>query len=150
MKCRLIVFAIAFSAVTQAYAGDIADSVLVGCWRFESGTSYLADGRTIAAQTKCTTEYSKDRITSRCVGDKGESVITYTYTIPTPGVYEAEMLSHSGMPSAVGSLRRVEYDVKNDGLTLITYPQTTKPAPLNAAVKFVSKSRRDTKSCRPD
>lgn len=134
---------------TVAWGEEKSDAALIGCWRFDSGISYLADGREIAAKTKCTAEYGKNRITSRCIGENGSFIITYSYRISSPGIYEAEMLTHPGMPSAVGSRRLFEYEIKNNELHLTTYPQTNKPAPLNAAVKFVSRSTRDAKSCQP-
>jgi hypothetical protein len=145
-----VVFAsLLFFVFEAAFSVQAKDTQLQGCWRSVTGTSHLADGSSRELQSKCTTEFTKERIVSRCISQSGRSSIEYRYKILGVGLYEAQIVTHT-LAAAVGSSRTYEYKIENDLLYITTYPQTTKPAPLNAVVKFVSKSVREPKSCSPE
>lgn len=132
----------------SAYASALTppDPALVGCWHSDTVTSYLSDGTTRDGKAECTLVYSDSEIRSECMGTKGPFSITYSYEVIAPGKYEAEIKTHSALPKAVGSKREYEYRVEKDKLSITTFPQRT-PMPLNAAIKVVSTSTRDSGSC---
>ncbi len=146
-KCQLVIVVLA--CTNLVWADSIGDPDLLGCWRSDVGTSYLADGTTREAKGKCTLEFTRDQILSRCKGKKGASDITYKYRVIEFGIYEAEISEHASLPSASGSKRLYKYHIDQDSLFITTYPQTTTPAPLNAAIKFVSKLLRIKNLCDP-
>lgn len=128
-------------------AANPSDPSLIGCWHSGVVTSYLSDGTARESNARCTLVFSSTSIVSTCIGSAGPFSITYSYTIVALGEYEAEITAHSRLPGAIGSKRRYDYRVQSDNLLITTYPQTTSPAPLNAAVKVVSTSTRDEGSC---
>lgn len=125
----------------------LTDSMLQGCWRSEKVTSHLSDGTSLDGNAQCSLMFDSSRIISTCSGSNGPFSITYSYKIVAAGKYEAEIIRHDTMPRAVGSKRTYEYQVSNGHLLITTYPQTTSPAPLNAAVKVVSTSSLDSQAC---
>jgi hypothetical protein len=132
----------------SACASQATDQSLLGCWRSGAVTSYLQDGTAHAGKAECTIAFDSATITSKCIGGSGPFSIGYSYEIVAPGKYVATITKHSTLPQAVGAKRQYDYRVLGDELFITTYPQTTSPAPLNAAVKVVSNLKRD-KSCKP-
>ena len=133
--------------IASAPVASSLDPELVGCWRSDTVTSYLADGTGYEGKAQCSLRFTDTTIESACLGDQGPFRITYSYNVVAPGKYEAEIRAHSGLPGAVGSKRLYEYRTDGDGLLITTYPQTTSPAPLNQAVKVVSSSTRNPGGC---
>lgn len=122
------------------------DSALIGCWRGEKVVNYEASGKFHVASQKntvCTLSFSMDRFVSLCVRPGEETRTEYSYSVPRAGVYIATMIANRYGPiSTLGSTRESEYAVKDNRLSITTYPQTTKPNPLTQVVKVESISVR--------
>ena len=114
---------------------------LLGCWKGETVTQFLADGRHETQQSAGGLEYTSGEIISRSLSPRPPSEIRYRYFIVRPGVYTATMMSHSHRPDLIDSYRDYEYKVEDDRLYITTNPQTTQPAPPTAAVRVESTSR---------
>ena len=116
---------------------------LLGCWQGEKVSQFLADGRSHEqASGGGVIEFTASEIVTWRFGSLQPVEIRYRYAIVRPGVYAATLTAHSVLPDTAGSAREYEYKVEGDLLYITTYPQTTRPAPLTAAVKVESRSRR--------
>lgn len=129
-------------------ADATTDASLIGCWRSGVTTSHLADGSVRESKASCTLTFEEAKIRSECIGSRGPFSISYAYRIVSAGKYEATIISHDTLATAVGTTREYDYRIDGNILRIETYPQTTTPAPLNAAVRVVSISTRDTGECR--
>lgn len=117
-----------------------SDAALLGCWKGESVTQFLADGTKGSTSGSCILEFAQGRIHSRCDGPQGPSEIKYSYQVVRPGVYSATLIAHQFRPDLIGGTREYEYRIEGEHLSLTTYPQTTRPTPPTAAVRVESRS----------
>jgi len=118
------------------------DPALLGCWRAERVEQTLPDGSLWSDIGGCTLEFAAARIVSACALREGNRPITYTYKIVEPGKYRARITDHPARREAEGSERDYEYRVDGDRLFIITYPQTSKPAPTSSVLRVLSVSVR--------
>lgn len=136
----VLIIGILLCAITAHAAAP--DESLTGCWRSVRIVQYAPDSKLEDTSGRCTLQYKENQIESSCATSAGAAITTYQYRVVRPGVYSATMASSTFKTGLIGSVREYEYQVDGDRLVLITYPQTTLPAPTSGAVRVESESRK--------
>ncbi len=148
LLCVFLTSSTLSTAALAQHPAHVSDPSLLGCWRSEKGVAYFSDGTSREGKGKCATEISEDRIVLECVGRPDR--IVYSYYIPSPGVYIAEVIEHKAFPELVGRKRRAEYQIDGNTLTITTYPMTDIAGPHTIKLKSSASKVPGAKVCDPN
>jgi hypothetical protein len=139
---HILILLTSFLAFSPAKA---TDAKLIGCWLNDRVIQSGSPGFPINRSLKCALYFDQKTFTSACPNqDKPNafSLISYTYDVVSKGEYIAKVTRIDDRPNAVGSALKFVYQVDENSLFLMTFPQTAKPIPFSLVVRDESVSIR--------
>jgi hypothetical protein len=139
-KINILILLASFLVLAQAGA---TDAKLMGCWLNDRVVQSGSPGFPINRSLKCALYFDQKTFTSVCPNqDKPDafSLISYTYDVVAKGEYIAKVTRIDDRPNAIGSALKFVYQVDENSLFLMTFPQTAKPIPFSLVVRDESVS----------
>jgi len=130
------------AAAFEASSAAEGDPRLIGRWCSKEITLYLADGTSstsLSNDSQYTAQtFSDHRVFVDWVRLPQLARWTQSYAVVAPGQIAVKTLEHSSIPSLIGTIAVVRYEIQDATLKLTSYPQELKPEPMSSHRKVES------------
>ena len=152
-----IIFSLALLVAACATKDQQIPRMLLGCWTTSEVEAYREDGTRSTKYGECSRFYTERQVFVTCVGPNANqlSTIDFEYKLESPDSYTQYMIGSSHAANVATYSKPHEFLIKEDTLSVVSYPVAISKAPGRTIVKMVVRFTRNEiqghqpSQCRP-
>ena len=134
-----------------------APQALLGCWSISEVETYREDGTRSTAYGECSRFYTERQVFVTCLGPNANqlSTIDFEYKLESPNSYMQYVIGSSHPADTATYSKPHEFLIKENMLSVVSYPVVTSKVPGRTVTKMVARFMRDRtqgeqpSQCRP-